>query len=307
MGYWATGISLFGGAQADNGPTPTVTLAADGSNSPQDGSAAQGTVKYGPANIFTSDGITVHTEGSKASGGTVKSTSELKNLNKATTQPDATGSEILTADSVTGSVTATPSGVTATVSITNGSFEAHSNAANCSSPTASCGGHTHDGANPTGATPVPANPPANYKVQGHVHLNDTSTDYFVIVFNEQITNSDGTMTLNPVHEIFGAKLDGSGNVVADPPYSQGGSILHGDLYLGQVVAGVNSTGGAGGSGGSGSGGSGGSGGGSSFARTGAELARQTAVALDLIVVGWALTWRSRRKGRILRPTPPPQI
>ncbi|HVM02439.1 MAG TPA: hypothetical protein VM263_07185, partial [Acidimicrobiales bacterium] len=34
FGYWADEISLFGGAQADVGPTPTVALASDASNSP---------------------------------------------------------------------------------------------------------------------------------------------------------------------------------------------------------------------------------------------------------------------------------
>jgi hypothetical protein len=80
---------------------------------------------------------------------------------------------------------------------------------------------------------VPTSPSANYKVAGHVHLSDTSTDYFVIVFNEQVPNADGSLTLNPVHEYFGARLDGNGNIVDDPT-----SVLQGDLILGQVVAGV---------------------------------------------------------------------
>ncbi|MGH3659241.1 MAG: Ig-like domain-containing protein, partial [Micromonosporaceae bacterium] len=85
---------------------------------------------------------------------------------------------------------------------------------------------------------IPTNPPPNYKVAGHLHLGTTTTDYFVIVFNEQIVNPDGSITVNPVHEYFGYKLDGNGNLVQDLPYGQGGSILHGHLYMGQVTAGV---------------------------------------------------------------------
>lgn len=43
-GYRAYNVSLFGGAQPDTGPTPTVTLAADASNSPQTATAASGLV-----------------------------------------------------------------------------------------------------------------------------------------------------------------------------------------------------------------------------------------------------------------------
>jgi hypothetical protein len=44
FGYHATDMVLFGGAQPDTGPTPTVTLAPDGSNSPQAATAATDTV-----------------------------------------------------------------------------------------------------------------------------------------------------------------------------------------------------------------------------------------------------------------------
>src|SRR5215472_4781446 len=92
-GYRAFGISLFGGAQTDTGPTPTAALASDASNSPQTGSAVSGIVSYGPATLFTSDGITVTATGSLGTSGSSTTTTSVNNINKSTTQPTATGSE----------------------------------------------------------------------------------------------------------------------------------------------------------------------------------------------------------------------
>ena len=241
-GYHAYNISLFGGVQPNNGPTPTVTLASNASNSPQNASATCGRVAYGPAILFTSDAISIQSAGSLGTSGSATSASSINNINKATNTAcngsTETGSEIFTADRLAGTVTAGITGTSRSTTVTNGTVATHSNSFNCTSLTTPCGGHTHDPFNPDGLVAAPANPPANYKVAGHVHLNDTTTDYFVIVFNEQISNLDGSVTVNPVHEYFGAKLDASGNIVREPPYAQGGSILQGDLILGQVVAGV---------------------------------------------------------------------
>lgn len=236
-GYWADNISLFGGAQPDTGPTPSVNLASNASNSPQPGVAPSGQVQYGPAVLFTSDLIAVTTAGSLGTSGSVTSRSSIRNINKSVIQLSATGSEIFTADSVSATATAGEGGVGGSTAVSNGTVETHSNYSNCTSVSTSCGGHTHGGTNPAGTVAIPTDPPANYKVEGHVHLSDTSTDYFVIVFNEQIVNPDGSITVNPVHEYYGARLV-NGQIVRDVPYSQGGSILQGDLYLGQVVAGV---------------------------------------------------------------------
>ena len=242
-GYRAFGISLFGGVQSDTGPTPTVTLASNATNSPQNASAACGRVAYGPAILFTSDTISIRSSGSLGTSGSATSTSSISNINKATNTAcngvTETGSEIFTANSLGGTATAGLTGTSVSTTVTNGTVATHSNASvNCTSLTSPCGGHTHDAANPDGITAVPANPAANYKVAGHVHLSDTSTDYYVIVFNERITNANGSVTVNPVHEYFGAKLDAAGNIVRDPPYTQGGSVLQGDMILGQAVAGV---------------------------------------------------------------------
>ncbi|HEX2192791.1 MAG TPA: hypothetical protein VHH09_06315 [Acidimicrobiales bacterium] len=237
-GYWADNISLFGGPQPDTGPTPSVNLASNASNSPQPAVAPSGKVQYGPAVLFTSDLIAVTTSGSLGTSGSVRSRSSIRNINKSVIQSTITGSEIFTADSLSGIATAGEAGISGATTVTNGTVDTHSNYFNCTSVSTPCGGHTHGGSNPAGTVAVPSSPPPNYKVAGHVHLSDTSTDYFVIVFNEHITNPDGSITVNPVHEYYGATLDASGNIVRDAPYASGGSILQGDLYLGQVVAGI---------------------------------------------------------------------
>ena len=262
FGFHATGVSLFGGAQADNGPTPTVGLAANASNSPQNASTTTGFVAYGPATLLTSDTITVTTAGSLGTSGSVASTSDIQNVNYASTQPAATGSEVFgypppetdpqfinfnpgnLHTRVAGTATANGSGVTGSTTITNGMVRTHAQSStDCTAPinTTSCGrageAHTHSLADPEGVVTIPASPPLNYTVAGHLHLPNNVTDYFVLVFNEQVVNPDGSIRVNPVHEYFGYKLV-NGNIVEDLAFAQGGSVLHGHLYLGRVVAGV---------------------------------------------------------------------
>ncbi|MGH9278520.1 MAG: hypothetical protein ACRD12_10520 [Acidimicrobiales bacterium] len=236
-GYRAFNISLFGGAQSDTGPTPQVTLASNASNSPQTASATCGRVVYGPAVLFTSDTIAVSTSGSLGPSGSATASTSISKINMATNTAcngvNETGGEIFTANSLAGTVTAFNNGTkTAATSVSSGTYNVHSNSFNCTSLATNCGGHTHDAGNPEGTTAVSSMPGANTKVAGHVHLNDTTTDYFVIVFNEQVNNADGSLTVNPVHEYFGATLDGSNNIVDDP-----NSILQGDLILGRATAG----------------------------------------------------------------------
>lgn len=272
FGYWADDISLFGNAQADTGPTPTATLASNASNSPQAGAAPTGLVQYGPATLLTSDAIAVSSSGDLSVTGSVTSTSTILNINYASTQP-ATGSEIFgypppeppgsgyinfnpynLRTSISGSASADGSGVSGSTTIMNGIVRTHHQSSTDCTPPISvnpCGRvgeqHTHEdpalaGSNPEGVVTIPTNPPPNYKVAGHVHLGSTTTDYFVVVFNEQVVNPDGSITVTAVHEYYGHKLDETGNIVPDDPYAQGGSILHGHLYLGQVTAGVTAAG-----------------------------------------------------------------
>src|SRR5262245_48951413 len=84
FGYWATNITLFGGKQADTGPTPATALASNASNSPQTASATTGLVQYGPATLFSSNAETASAQGALGSSGSVTSSINIANINKAT-------------------------------------------------------------------------------------------------------------------------------------------------------------------------------------------------------------------------------
>jgi hypothetical protein len=204
-GYRAFNITLFGGAQADTGPTPTVALATNASNSPQSATATTGLVAYGPATMFTSDGISVQTTGSLGTSGSVTSTSSINDINKATTQI-GTGSEEVTADNVSSSCSSgNPTGATI---VTNGTVATLSGSADPNPPT---------------IVSVPTNPPVNTAISGQIDISASDTESFNYVFNEQSTDSSGNLTVNAVHEHFL------------------GPTLKGDLVIGQVICGTTPT------------------------------------------------------------------
>lgn len=190
FGYHAFNITIFGGAQKDTGPTPVATLNGGAQTAPT------GVVAYGPATLFTSDAITVQSSGTATS---VKSTSDVKDINKASTQP-TTGSEPLTADDISSTCTAASSGNTGSTTVTNGHVATAANS----------------NGTPTATTNVPTNPAPNTTITGAVSTGDTFRD----VFNEQ-TTSGGVLTVNAVHEYFL------------------GPTLKGDLIIGQVVCGLS--------------------------------------------------------------------
>ncbi len=217
FGYHAHSIALFGGAQPDTGPTPTVTLAADASNSPQTATASTGLVQYGPATLFTSDQIDVRATGSLGTTGSVTTSSEANNVNKATTQP-STGSEILTADRIASTCTASPSGVTRSTTITNGTLRTDSGL-----DTNGDGDYDDAGDHPPMVVALPSNPAPGAFYDGHIHLSATSRDDFRVVLNEQVTNSDGSRSVTAVHENFGTSQQ---------------SVLKGHLLVGQSACAV---------------------------------------------------------------------
>jgi hypothetical protein len=119
-----------------------------------------------------------------------------------------TGSEIVSADSVASTCTASETGVTGSATFTNASVQTDSGD--------DAAGDVHPAVN----EPVADNPAPNTgPVTGHIHVNGAQ-DNFHVVFNEQITNADGSLTVNAVHEF----LDGPTAV--------------GDLIIGQSVCGV---------------------------------------------------------------------
>ncbi|MFN2607026.1 MAG: hypothetical protein ABR511_03885 [Acidimicrobiales bacterium] len=221
-GYRAYNINLQGGAQSDTGPTPSVTLASDASNSPQSASATSGSVVYGPAVLFTSDGISVSSSGSRGTSGSVTSSASVNNINKSTTQSTITGGEILTADNITSSCTKSQTTTTASTSITNGILRTDSGLdINGDGDYVDAGEHA-----PVEVNPLASSPTANTTYYGHIHLSSTATDNWKVVFNEQ--SGTTTLTVSAVHEYFG--VTSSGN---DP-----NSALHGDLVIGRVVCGL---------------------------------------------------------------------
>ena len=253
-GYHAYNISLFGGAQAPKGPVPSVALASDASNSPQSASAASGSVVYGPAYIFTSGQIDVNSSGSLGENGSVTSSTNINDVNTSRVEifgednydccvPNgAAGAGELTPTpvprpltDVASTCTASASGVSGSTTISNGWLYLDSGWSDGDAiypePAELAGGLAeHDPVK----VALPTNPAAGTTYAGHIHLSATSTDYYVVVLNEQVLNPDGSLTVNAVHEYFGYTLDANGNRVVDQ-----GSTLKGDLILGQSVCGVN--------------------------------------------------------------------
>jgi hypothetical protein len=81
------------------------------------------------------------------------------------------------------------------------------------------GDFTDVGEHPPVNVTLPANPAPNTSYDGHIHVNG-SIDNFRYVFNEQIRNPDGSITVNAAHQ-----------------YLLGPTAV-GDLIIGQSVCGV---------------------------------------------------------------------
>lgn len=193
LGYWARNIKIFNGAQPDTGPTPSVTLAPDASNSPQNATAPSGLAKYGPATIFSSGAIAVGTSGKKGAGGSVTTSTDIQNVNSS-------GQEVFTASRLQSTCTASETGVTASTTITGGKLQ-----------TSETGPVVVD---------IPANPAPNTTIHGKL---ESVGDTFTYIFNEQISNADGSITVNAAHQILE------------------GPTATGDLFIGQSVCGVTAT------------------------------------------------------------------
>ena len=174
-GYHAFDIVILTGEQPDTGPTPAVSLASDASDSPRTATAPEGDVVYGPAELFTTGEITVGTEGSVGDGGSVTSSTDIDDVNRG-------GSEVFDADRVQSTCTATEDGVTASTTVTNGTMRTHAQA------------EDHD----EEVVAIPTNPEPGHTVEGHLHIGSTQDNYRY-VFNEQIRNPDGSITVNAVH------------------------------------------------------------------------------------------------------------
>jgi hypothetical protein len=193
-------VSFFGSPPNVRGPQPTVTLPAGGGN--ETASAPTGSAVFGPAIIFSSGPIAVTTTGTTGVTGSVTSTANIQDINTSE-------GEVLTADNLSSTCTASEAGVSGSTTITNGTLILHD-------PDPDVSGEEGEE-----IVTLPTNPEPNTTYVGQISppINDT----FRYVFNEQIVNPDGSITVNAAHQ-----------------YLQGPTAV-GDLIIGQVQCGVTTT------------------------------------------------------------------
>jgi hypothetical protein len=212
-------VGLFGGPPRAEGPAPTVTLPSGGSASPvtaqdPDGAKAQ----YGPAVIFggvwpsgtgsapPSGPITVSTQGKTGIGGSVTSSAAIVlNTPRNEASPGGVGPGPLIADEVHASCTADAAGTSGSARFVNGKLETKYDA------------ETQE---PVVTEDIPANPAPNLTRTGTI---DHVGDNYRIVFNEQKTNPDGSLTVSAAHMYLL------------------GPIAVGELIVGQVRCGVTAS------------------------------------------------------------------
>lgn len=197
-GYFAR-VSLFGGPANVRGPAPVVTLPPNGSGAPITATVPESIVQYGPAILFSSGQITVSTQGTTGPAGSVTSSATVQNVNRS-------GQEVFTASSLSSTCTASESGVSGSTTINNGTLQT------------SEGNPNVDGDEVI--VNIPTNPPPNYTVNGQL---EGVGDSFQAIFNEQVVNPDGSITVYAYH----LRLLGPTAV--------------GDLYVGKSECGVTAT------------------------------------------------------------------
>ena len=248
-GYYVN-VGLFGGPQSRMGCepqisrhgsapvgastlSPSVQLPPTGSASPitatdSDGAAA----KYGPATIFggiwpfevatppPSGPITVSTQGTTGANGSVTSSTDITLL--ATPKPvacwgDPAGTTNCRAPGGFGPAPVWGDALHVECSASEGAVSGSTTFTNSFIAKAT----DPDGEPlPSATEAIPTNPPPNYTRSGVI---TNVGDVFTAVFNEQIRNADGSLTVNAVHMyLFGP-------------------VAVGDMVKGQVTCGTNPT------------------------------------------------------------------
>jgi hypothetical protein len=192
-------VEVFG-SHSPTQPTPAVTLAPDASNSPQSASVASARADAGPATIFSSGRIDVSTSATVGPGGSVTSSATIANLG-------VVGEDNFAATNLASTCTASESGVSGSTTITGGVLVTDN------------GDDDHDRVTVT----LPANPAPNTTYEGRLRIG-SRIDTFRWVFNEQVVNADGSITVNAAHEYLL------------------GPMATGELIVGHVVCGVASAG-----------------------------------------------------------------
>lgn len=174
-GYYSN-VGLFGGDPSERGPEPTVSIAEDAADSPQEASVDSASAVYGPAELLRAGPIAVHAEGALGVDGSVTTSARVQ----GDPDPEARPGPFLF-DEVASTCTADGDGAAATTTVTNGVVEVKYDPA------------TQE---PVETVPVPDNPEPGHTVEGTI---DHVGDRFRIVFNEQTENPDGSLTVNAAH------------------------------------------------------------------------------------------------------------
>jgi len=203
---YSLNVSLFNQPQPPVAGTPSVALPAAGSATPLTDTAPSGRAQAGPAVFFTSGQLDVSTQGTTGANGSVTSSVDIANITN-------TSGEVFAATALRSSCTASEAGVTGSTTITGGTLQTDSGD---DDPTNTIPDHA-----PV-TVAVPANPAPGTEIEGHIHING-ATDNFRYVFNEQVTNPDGSITVNAAHQYLL------------------GPTATGDLIIGQVVCGVTAS------------------------------------------------------------------
>jgi hypothetical protein len=196
-------VSLFGGPNRTFAPAPSVTLPSGGSTTPVTNSAPSEDDVVGPAHLFTSGPITVSTVGAAPSTNVMSSVTVnpcVTAVSNSCTMGQIYNGPFTTTGTISATCSATGTAPTASVSID--------------------GGQLASGQSPnTTMMAVPAHPAPNTVFTG---IEPDTGQMYKYEFNEQITNPDGSLTVNAVHEFLRA----------------GASGAQGDLFIGRVVCGA---------------------------------------------------------------------
>jgi hypothetical protein len=188
-GYYAS-VSLFGGSPGTIGPKPSVKLPAGGSTSPVTASDPTTNATFGPASFLVAGPVSVSTVGTPSGGSVTSSTSIKAAAQPANTCPGTETSCVsagpFTADSVASTCNAAASGASGSATFANGRLVTATDTAG----------------NPTTTVNIPANPPANDSISGYLYASATDKESFTYIFNQQTTNSNGSITVNAAHEVF---------------------------------------------------------------------------------------------------------
>jgi hypothetical protein len=226
--------------------SPSVTLPTTGGNltdADPDGAAG----RYGPATIFggkwpdaapaapPSGPLSVDCTGSTGATGSVTCNTAVTLYNPPpAAAPGGVGPGPIVADEVRSTCTASESGKTGSATFVNGVLETKYDAATQL---------------PTVTEPIPASPAVGLTRTGTLdHIGDS----YRVVFNEQITNADGSLTVNAVHMtllgptavgdlIIGSVTCGVTAVASTTSTTQGGTSTTGAGVTSTTQAGATTT------------------------------------------------------------------